>query len=63
MINKFEFVGNFIFLDGEYTSRPKFPQKERESIKSIVATFTIKLVSDIFLTEYVQQKLESYNNH
>lgn len=36
----------FIFLKGEYTSTSKFPQKERESIKSIVAALTIKRISD-----------------
>ena len=35
-----------MFLDGEYTSTSKFPKKERELIKSIVATLTIKRIAD-----------------
>lgn len=36
----------FIFLKEEYTSTPKFPRRERNLIKNIVANLTIKRIDD-----------------
>jgi len=43
----------FIFLIGEYTSTSKFPHKEKELIKSIVASLTIKRVPDLEITQVI----------
>ena len=44
---------NFIFLEAEYWSVSKFLQKERESIKSIVAALTIKRIADIDIIKVI----------
>jgi hypothetical protein len=36
----------FIFLEAEYSITPKFPQRERNQIKNIVAALTIKRIAD-----------------
>ena len=43
----------FIFLIGEYTSTSKFPHKEKELIKSIVASLTIKGVPDLEIIKVI----------
>ncbi len=46
IIQRLEFNRNFIFLEAEYRSVSKFLNGERELVKSIVASLTIKRISD-----------------
>jgi len=53
MIESLEQKINDQVLEGEYRSTSKFLQKDRESIKSIVAALTIKRIADIDIIKVI----------